>query len=68
MNKTLKNIGLLAILPLVMVAIAPNFIGEADARGAQDIPFDPVSKAAPGHQQNSRERESQFLMSDGSWG
>ncbi len=49
MNKTLKNIGLLAILPLVMVAIAPNFIGEADARGAQDIPFDPVSKAAPGH-------------------
>ena len=50
MNKTLKNIGLLAILPLVMVAIAPNLIGEADARGAQDIPFDPVSKAAPGHQ------------------
>ena len=50
MNKTLKNIGLLAILPLVMVALAPNFIGEADARGAQDIPFDPVSKAAPGHQ------------------
>jgi len=49
MNKTLKNIGLLAILPLVMVALSPNFIGEADARGAQDIPFDPVSKAAPGH-------------------
>ena len=50
MNKITKYIGLLAILPLVMVAIAPNLIGEADARGAQDIPFDPVSKAAPGHQ------------------
>ena len=50
MNQITKYIGLLAILPLVMVAIAPNLIGEADARGAQDIPFDPVSKAAPGHQ------------------
>jgi len=50
MNQITKYIGLLAILPLVMVAIAPNLIGEVDARGAQDIPFDPVSKDAPGHQ------------------
>jgi len=50
MNQVTKYIGLLAILPLAMVALAPSFIGEADARGAQDIAFDPVSKAAPGHQ------------------
>jgi len=31
MNQRAKYIGLLAILPLVMVAIAPDFIGEADA-------------------------------------
>ena len=31
MNQTLKFIGLLAILPLVMVAIVPDYIGEADA-------------------------------------
>jgi len=31
MNQIAKYIGLLAILPLVMVAIAPDFIGEADA-------------------------------------
>ena len=31
MNKTQKFIGLLAILPLVMVAFAPNLIPDADA-------------------------------------
>ncbi len=31
MNQKLKQIGFLAILPLVMVAIVPNSIGEADA-------------------------------------
>ncbi len=31
MNKTQKFIGLLAILPLVMVALAPNLIPDADA-------------------------------------
>ena len=31
MNQITKYIGLLAILPLAMVAIAPNYIGEADA-------------------------------------
>ncbi len=50
MNQKQKLAGLLAILPLFLVVLSPNFIGEADARGAQDIPFDPVSKDAPGHQ------------------
>lgn len=35
MNKTLKFIGLLAILPLVLVALTPNLIGEADAASPQ---------------------------------
>ena len=31
MNQTIKNVGLLAILPLFMVAMAPGYIGDADA-------------------------------------
>jgi len=31
MNQKTKYIGMLAIIPLVMVAIVPNYIGEADA-------------------------------------
>jgi len=31
MNKTIKNVGLLAILPLFMIALAPDYIVEADA-------------------------------------
>jgi len=31
MNTTLKFIGLLAILPLALVALTPDLIGEADA-------------------------------------
>ena len=31
MNQTIKNIGLLTILPLFMIALAPDYIGEADA-------------------------------------
>ena len=31
MNKTQKFIGLLAILPLALVALTPDLIGEADA-------------------------------------
>ncbi len=36
MNQTLKFIGLLAILPLALVALTPDLIGEADASSAQD--------------------------------
>jgi len=31
MNKTLKFIGLLAILPLALMALTPDLIGDADA-------------------------------------
>jgi len=31
MNKTIKNVGLLAILPIFMIALTPDYIGEADA-------------------------------------
>ena len=31
MNQKTKYIGMLAIIPLVMIAIVPNYIGEADA-------------------------------------
>ena len=39
MNQTQKFIGLLAILPLVMVALSPNLVGYADAVnvGSQDV-------------------------------
>ena len=39
MNKTQKFIGLLAILPLALVTLSPNFIGDADAAnvGSQDV-------------------------------
>ena len=32
MKQSLRNIGLLAILPLVMVALSPDLISEADAQ------------------------------------
>ena len=32
MNQKMKTIGLLAILPLVMVALSPDIISEADAQ------------------------------------
>jgi hypothetical protein len=32
MNQKMKTIGLLAILPLVMVALSPDLISEADAQ------------------------------------
>jgi len=39
MNKTQKFIGLLAILPLALVTLSPDFIGVADAAnvGSQDV-------------------------------
>jgi len=36
MNTKLKFIGLLAILPLALVALTPDLIGEADAAPFQD--------------------------------
>lgn len=38
MNQKLKNIGLLAILPLVMVALSADLIGQADAAMAEGSP------------------------------
>ena len=36
MNKTLKFIGLLAILPLALVALTPDLIGETDAYESEE--------------------------------
>jgi len=36
MNKTLKFIGLLAILPLALVALTPDLIGEANAYESEE--------------------------------
>ncbi len=38
MNQKMKYIGLLAILPLAMVALSPDFVGEADAQKAEGSP------------------------------
>jgi len=38
MNQKVKNLGLLAILPLVMVALSANLIDEADAQKAEGSP------------------------------
>lgn len=35
MNKTIQYIGLLALLPLVMAALSPDFISEADAQKSE---------------------------------
>ena len=35
MKQSLRYIGLLAILPLAMIALAPDFISEADAQKAE---------------------------------
>jgi hypothetical protein len=35
MNQKMKYIGLLAILPLVMVALSPDLISEADAQKSE---------------------------------
>jgi len=44
MNQTQKFIGLLAILPLALVALTPDLIGEADAAS-----FDQVDNVASMH-------------------
>ena len=38
MNQKMKYIGLLAILPLAMIALAPDYISEADAQKAEGSP------------------------------
>ena len=38
MNQTIKNLGLLAILPLVMVALSADLIDEADAQKSEGNP------------------------------
>jgi len=38
MNQKIKNLGLLAILPLVMVAFSADLIDEADAQKAEGSP------------------------------
>lgn len=38
MNQKIKNIGLLAILPLVMVALSANLIDQADAQKSEGSP------------------------------
>ncbi len=38
MNKITKYIGLLAILPLALIALSPDLIGEADAQKAEGSP------------------------------
>jgi len=50
MKQITKYIGMFAILPLVMVALAPDYIGEADAYESEEnislsssFPIEPVS-------------------------
>jgi len=38
MNQKLRYVGLFAILPLALVALSPDFIGEADAQPAEGSP------------------------------
>jgi len=38
MNKTIKNLGLLAILPLALVALTPDLISDANAQQAEGSP------------------------------
>ena len=50
MNKKLKYVSLVAILALFMVALAPNYIGYAEAlsaEGSPDIMTSPTKKLLP---------------------
>ena len=38
MNKKLRYVGLLAVLPLFLVVLTPDYIGEADAQKAKASP------------------------------
>ena len=38
MKQSLRNIGLLAILPLVMLALSPDIISDADAQKSEGSP------------------------------
>ena len=38
MNQKMKYIGLMAILPLAMIALAPDYISEADAQKSEGSP------------------------------
>jgi len=38
MNQKMKYIGLMAILPLAMIALAPDYISDADAQKAEGSP------------------------------
>lgn len=38
MKQIIKYVGLLAILPLFLVVLAPDYIGEADAKKAEGSP------------------------------
>ena len=45
MNQKIKYVGLFAILPLFMVALSPDLIGDADARKGNGVDGDFVSQA-----------------------
>ena len=45
MNQTIKNLGLLAILPLALVALTPDLIGQADAQKAEGSPGSQAPKS-----------------------
>ncbi len=45
MNQKTKYLGLLAILPLAMVALSPDLIGEADAARAEGSPGQTAPKS-----------------------
>ncbi len=45
MKQIIKYVGLLAILPLALVVLAPDYIGEADAAKAQGSPGQTAPKS-----------------------
>jgi len=45
MNQKMKYIGLMAILPLAMIALAPDYISEADAQKAEGSPANQSPKS-----------------------
>jgi len=49
MNQKTKYIGMLAIIPLVMVAIVPNYIGEADALNQHFVAIEKLRRNLCGH-------------------
>ncbi len=64
MNTKLKYVGLLAILPLFLIVLAPDYIGEADARSFSQTPYPHVASTDVSSSATAKAPSVEFM---GAW-